>query len=237
MNLLDLIILVLFALGLVIGFKRGIIRQALSTFGTIVSTVCAFLFKTPIAKFLCMKCPFFSFSGALKGLSVINLFVYEVIAFLVILAILMSLLQLLIFVSKVLEKIVSLTIIFALPSKIGGEILGLLENYIVVFIILYIISLPIFDISIIRESTLRDRIVNDTPILNNMAKKSIEVGKELANLMDEYSIKQNSDEYNLKALDIFLKYNITSVETVDALSESGKLQVKNIESVLTNYRD
>ena len=30
MNLLDLIILVLFALGLVIGFKRGIIRQALS---------------------------------------------------------------------------------------------------------------------------------------------------------------------------------------------------------------
>ena len=149
----------------------------------------------------------------------------------------MSLLQLLIFVSKVLEKIVSLTIIFALPSKIGGAILGLLENYIVVFIILYIISLPIFDISIIRESTLRDKIVNDTPILNNMAEKSIEVGKELANLMDEYSIKQNSDEYNLKALDIFLKYNITSVETVDALSESGKLQVKNIESVLTNYRD
>lgn len=237
MNLLDLIILVLFALGLVIGFKRGIIRQALSTFGTIVSTVCAFLFKAPIAKFLCMKCPFFSFNGALKGLSVINLFVYEVIAFLVILAILMSLLQLLIFVSKVLEKIVSLTIIFALPSKIGGAILGLLENYIVVFIILYIISLPIFDISIIRESTLRDKIVNDTPILNNMAKKSIEVGKELANLMDEYSIKQNSDEYNLKALDIFLKYKITSVETVDALSESGKLQVKNIESVLTNYRD
>ena len=149
----------------------------------------------------------------------------------------MSLLQLLIFVSKVLEKIDSLTIIFALPSKIGGAILGLLENYIVVFIILYIISLPIFDISIIRESTLRDKIVNDTPILNNMAEKSIEVGKELANLMDEYSIKQNSDEYNLKALDIFLKYNITSVETVDALSESGKLQVKNIESVLTNYRD
>ena len=237
MNLVDLIILILLATGLVVGFKRGFIRQLVALLGTVIAAVLAFSFKTPLAQFLCMRLPFFSFGGALKGLSVINLFVYEVIAFLIIVAVLISVLQLLIFVSKILEKIVSLTIIFALPSKIGGAILGVLENYIVVFIILYIVSLPVFDFTIIRESKLRDPIVNKTPILNNLANKSVEVGKELANLMDEYSITQNTDEYNLKALDVFLKYNITSVETIDKLTENGKLQIPNIESILTNYRD
>ena len=115
MNLVDLIIIVLLVMGAIVGFKRGLIRQLLSLCGTIIAAVLAFLFKTPLAQLLCEYLPFFSFKGVLAGLSVLNLFVYEVIAFLIILAIFVGLLQVLIFLSNILEKIVSMTIIFALP--------------------------------------------------------------------------------------------------------------------------
>ena len=91
MNLVDLIIIVLLVMGAIVGFKRGLIRQLLSLCGTIIAAVLAFLFKTPLAQLLCEYLPFFSFKGVLAGLSVLNLFVYEVIAFLIILAILKAL--------------------------------------------------------------------------------------------------------------------------------------------------
>jgi uncharacterized membrane protein required for colicin V production len=237
MNLVDLIIIVLLVMGAVVGFKRGLIRQLLSLCGTIIAAVLAFLFKTPLAQLLCEYLPFFSFKGVLAGLSVLNLFVYEVIAFLIILAIFVGLLQVLIFLSNILEKIVSMTIIFALPSKLAGAVFGVLENYIVVFIILYIVSLPFFNIDIIRGSELRDPIVTKTPVLNKLAEKSVEVGTEIANLVDKYKIEEDKNQYNLDTLDVLLKYNITKVETVDRLVEKNKIQLVNIDLVLSKYRD
>lgn len=237
MNLVDLIIIVLLVMGVVVGFKRGLIRQLLSLCGTIIAAVLAFLFKTPLAQLLCEYLPFFSFKGVLAGLSVLNLFVYEVIAFLIILAIFVGLLQVLIFLSNILEKIVSMTIIFALPSKLAGAVFGVLENYIVVFIILYIVSLPFFNIDIIRGSELRDPIVTKTPVLNKLAEKSVEVGTEIANLVDKYKIEEDKNQYNLDTLDVLLKYNITKVETVDRLVEKNKIQLVNIDLVLSKYRD
>ncbi len=237
MNLVDLIIIVLLVMGALVGFKRGLIRQLLSLCGTIIAAVLAFLFKTPLAQLLCEYLPFFSFKGVLAGLSVLNLFVYEVIAFLIILAIFVGLLQVLIFLSNILEKIVSMTIIFALPSKLAGAVFGVLENYIVVFIILYIVSLPFFNIDIIRGSELRDPIVTKTPILNKLAEKSVEVGTEIANLVDKYKIEEDKNQYNLDTLDVLLKYNITKVETVDRLVEKNKIQLVNIDLVLSKYRD
>lgn len=237
MNLVDLIIIVLLVMGAIVGFKRGLIRQLLSLCGTIIAAVLAFLFKTPLAQLLCEYLPFFSFKGVLAGLSVLNLFVYEVIAFLIILAIFVGLLQVLIFLSNILEKIVSMTIIFALPSKLAGAIFGVLENYIVVFIILYIVSLPFFNIDIIRGSELRDPIVTKTPVLNKLAEKSVEVGTEIANLVDKYKIEEDKNQYNLDTLDVLLKYNITKVETVDRLVEKNKIQLVNIDLVLSKYRD
>lgn len=237
MNLVDLIIIVLLVMGAIVGFKRGLIRQLLSLCGTIIAAVLAFLFKTPLAQLLCEYLPFFSFKGVLAGLSVLNLFVYEVIAFLIILAIFVGLLQVLIFLSNILEKIVSMTIIFALPSKLAGAVFGVLENYIVVFIILYIVSLPFFNIDIIRGSELRDPIVTKTPVLNKLAEKSVEVGTEIANLVDKYKIEEDKNQYNLDTLDVLLKYNITKVETVDRLVEKNKIQLVNIDLVLSKYRD
>ncbi|MBQ2408038.1 MAG: CvpA family protein [Bacilli bacterium] len=237
MNLVDLIIIVLLVMGALVGFKRGLIRQLLSLCGTIIAAVLAFLFKTPLAQLLCEYLPFFSFKGVLAGLSVLNLFVYEVIAFLIILAIFVGLLQVLIFLSNILEKIVSMTIIFALPSKLAGAVFGVLENYIVVFIILYIVSLPFFNIDIIRGSELRDPIVTKTPVLNKLAEKSVEVGTEIANLVDKYKIEEDKNQYNLDTLDVLLKYNITKVETVDRLVEKNKIQLVNIDLVLSKYRD
>jgi uncharacterized membrane protein required for colicin V production len=237
MNLVDLIIIVLLVMGALVGFKRGLIRQLLSLCGTIIAAVLAFLFKTPLAQLLCEYLPFFSFKGVLAGLSVLNLFVYEVIAFLIILAIFVGLLQVLIFLSNILEKIVSMTIIFALPSKLAGAVFGVLENYIVVFIILYIVSLPFFNIDIIRGSELRDPIVTKTPVLNKLAEKSVEVGTEIANLVDKYKIEEDKNQYNLDTLDVLLKYNITKVETVDRLVEKNKIQLVNIDLVLSKCRD
>ena len=108
---------------------------------------------------------------------------------------------------------------------------------VIVFIILYIVSLPFFNIDIIRGSELRDPIVTKTPVLNKLAEKSVEVGTEIANLVDKYKIEEDKNQYNLDTLDVLLKYNITKVETVDRLVEKNKIQLVNIDLVLSKYRD
>ena len=49
MSILDIIIIIFIALGFLSGFRRGIIKQGVITFGTILVVVLAFLLKDPLS--------------------------------------------------------------------------------------------------------------------------------------------------------------------------------------------
>ena len=129
-----------------------------------------------------------------------------------------------------------MSIILGISSKILGAILGVLENSILVFVVLYVLSLPIFSIDELKESKLSDKILKNTPFLSAQINKSIAVVDEFVDMKEKYEAATDSNGFNLEALDLLLKHKVVTIESVETLLEKDKLQIENIDSVLEKYK-
>ncbi len=237
MNIVDVVIILLIVMGAAMGFKRGFTRELVGFIGFIVVVIASFALKNTVSVWMYEYLPFFSYGGVFKGVSVINILIYEVVAFIVVFIVLQILLKVLLFITGIFEKILDFTIILGVFSKILGAILGAAEYFIYVFIILYILSLPIFDFNFLNDSKYKDSILNNTPILSGYIDNSLVVIDEFVELKDKYEVAGTANEFNLEALDLFLEYKVITVENVDKLVEKNKLNIDNIESVLGKYRE
>lgn len=233
MNIVDVIIILSLAFGAVLGFKRGAIRTGVSFIGLVIAIILAAILRHPVASFMYDHFPFFNFGGAFEGITVLNILLYEVIAFFLVFSILQIGVGLLSRVANIIEKALDFTIVLGISSKIIGIFVGFVETYIYVFIIMYFLTLPMFNIGLVKDSKVTDKILNNTPILTNT------VGNTLDAFQSVYELKDNNgtkEEYSRKSLDIILKHNITDVNSVDKLIKSGKLQIEDAESILNKYR-
>lgn len=237
MNIVDLIIIILILFGAVIGFKRGFTKSLVSAVGLIAIVVIAFLLKNPVSTVLYEHLPFFQFGGVIKGVTVLNIALYELLAFIIVLAILGIVLKILMIATSIFERILTLTIILGIPSKILGAIIGALEWFILVFIGLYVLNMPVVNVKEINNSTLAPKILNNTPILSGVIKDTNDVINEFASIKDRYTDKNvDTNEFNKETLDLFLKYNVVSVDSVDKLIKDNKLKIDGIDEVLVKYR-
>lgn len=238
MKIVDIVILIIILLGAVIGFKRGFTRSLVSALGFIVIAILAYFLKNPLSILLYENLPFFKFGGILKGVTVLNIALYELLAFVIVLAILGVALKILMVATSVFEKILKMTIILGIPSKIMGAVVGALEAFVIVFISLYALSLPIFNISIVNDSNWKDTILNKTPILSAFSKDTMQVIDEFASIKEKYKDNnKNAEEFNKEVLDLFLKFDVVKVSSIDKLVEKEKLQINNIEEILMKYRE
>lgn len=236
MNIVDVvIILVILAFG-VFGFKRGFFKELVSSIGFILVVVLAFFLKNHISVFMYENLPFFKFGGIFKGVTVLNIFIYEIIAFLIILAILLFLFKFVLFASKLIETILNMTVILAIPSKILGCLLGLVEGFVVVFIALYVLNLPVFDQNILIGSKFKNNILNSTPILSNFVSNSVDVVEEFIDLKEKYETAPNAESFNYETLELFLKYDIIDTNSVVKLKDKGKLKINNIDHLINKYK-
>lgn len=236
MNIVDVIILLTILFGMVAGFKNGFTKQLVSFVGFLLIIFLAFQFKNSLSIWMYKTLPFFNFGGVFKGVVVLNILVYEVLAFLIIFGILSIIFQVVLLVTSIVEKIFDFTIILGIFSKILGAIVGGMQYYLFIFIALYFFSLPIFDSNFLTDSKLKDQILTETPFLNKPVAKAMDVADEFIVLKDKYKYSKDVNSFNLEALDVFLKYKVITIENVDELTHSGKLQINNIESVLLKYR-
>lgn len=238
MNIVDILIIIFLLFGVVIGFKQGFTKSLVSFLGIIVVTIIAYFLKNPVSEFLMSFCPFFNFGGIIKGITVLNVAVYEIIAFALVFSILMVLLRVLLITTGVLETILKFTIVLGIPSKILGAVVGLIKNYIMVFFVLYLLSMPNFIVvDFIKNSNYREPILKNTPLLSNVASSSLKVLDEFKGLSDKYTGAENSNEFNLETLDLFLKYKVVTPDLVKKLDESGKINIDGIDTVLNKYEE
>lgn len=238
MNIVDLIIIIFVLFGAVLGFKRGFTKSLVSALGFIATIVLAFLLKNPVSVMLYGNLPFFKFGGVLKGVTVLNIALYEILAFIIVLAILGIVLKVLMLATSIFEKVLNATIILGIPSKILGAVVGLIEFFVIAFAALYALSLPVFNLDILNESKLKDKILNNTPVLSSFVDGSMKVVDEFTSIKDKYNDNNsNAEEFNKEVLDLFLKYEVVKVESIDKLVEKDKLQINNIEEILMKYRE
>lgn len=237
MNIVDSCIILLLGLGAVIGFKRGLTKSLAKSLGFILVIILAFILKNPLSEYMYQNLPFFNFWGIFKGVTVLNILLYEIIAFLIILAVLTLILKVVIFATTIFEKILNMTIVLGIPSKILGLVVGLIEYYVIVFVILFVISLPMFEIDFVDSSKFRKPILNNTPILTDLSKGTIEVFNEFTTLKDKYETSTNSKDFNTEALEVFLKYKVITPTSVQKLIDKDKLDINNPDEIINKYKE
>ena len=103
MNIIDIGIVIFILFGAVIGFKRGFTKQLIKTVGSILVIIIAFKLKNPVSKILYQTLPFFKFAGVFKGVTTLNILLYEFIAFLLVVSVLGILLRVLLLASSIFE--------------------------------------------------------------------------------------------------------------------------------------
>ena len=232
---IDIVIVILFILGFLEGWKKGLLTSAVNFASSILIFVLAILLKGPISLILIEHFPFISFKGIFAGITSLNIILYEGIAFFIAVVLLTLIFKLILKLTGVLNKVLNATIILGLPNKIGGAIINVLRYYIIAFIIIFIISLIPKTSVLVKESYLSDNILNKTPILSNTTKninKSLSEIYDLSIKIDENTTVNDIDE---QCFEILLKYGIISKETAADLHESGKLELENFDSIVDKY--
>ena len=191
MNVVDVIIIALLILGGVAGFKAGVIKKLTDFIGMFVVIILAFYLKNYISVIMYENLPFFNFFGLINGIDTLNILLYEVIAFLVIFIALLFVLKVVLMLTGLVEKILKATVILSIPSKLLGIVVGVIEMYVYLFLILVIVSLPIFDSSFLKDSKMNNFILNNTPVLSGVSEEIIDIYGDVYNIIDNRKNKTN----------------------------------------------
>lgn len=233
MNIFDIIIILLILLSGVMGLKKGVVKEVIVFLGTILVYIIAFTFKSKIGFLLCKWLPFFSFDG----LATLNILIYQLIAFILIASILFSIVTIIFELTGIIQKLVDITIILTIPSKILGFIVGIMEGYIFMFILLIIIAIPLRNIDLFQQSVLADKIMYNSPFLTKALGGIPEAIEDISKISKEVQEKdRNKNQLALDIMKVELDCKIISKEETLELIEKGKLDdVSGIKTFVRNY--
>lgn len=234
-NLVDAFIIVFIVLGGIVGYKNGAIKEGIQFIGFLIAVIIAFLFKDSLMVMLYENLPFFNFFGFIKGIDAMNILFYQLVAFLFIFLLLMFILKILVVITGAIEFLLKLTVFLRIPSKLIGIVVGIVEFYVYIFIVIYILNMPIFNLTFVSESKFGNGILENTPILSTFVDDTVMVYSEVWDIIKNRDDKSNS-EVNSMVLATMLDNKLITINSARKLVESNKITIDDI-SILDNYSD
>ena len=228
MKISEIVIIIIILLGALIGFKKGAIKEIFELVGTVSIIIIAYLLKGYLASFLIKLLPFFNFKGYV-GLYSINFLIYDVISFIIIFVLLYCILNILINLAGFIDKLINLSVIFALPSKIIGLVLGMVNALVFVFLRCYIAMQIPHTQKYVMESKVSTSILERTPIVNVVCSKGILVSEDVYNKLLGYSFKEeDTQDMNLQIATSVAKYGLVDKTLIQEAINAGKLNLEHV---------
>ncbi|MDF2606763.1 MAG: CvpA family protein [Bacillales bacterium] len=172
----DAVITLLLIIGIVIGYRKGLLQQLISLSGFIIAYFFAVAFYDELAPRLKGVIPFIPgiekyIIFTILPMEEIEMYYYKAVAFFVILFGSKIMLRL---ISNILDFITQLPAIKQINGS-GGAILGLIETYLIVMVLIAIIG--IFPINkttpIIESSKIAKTMIKTTPFLSKQISEFI----------------------------------------------------------------
>lgn len=234
LNIVDIIIILIIGLGAIVGFKEGAIKRGTSIVGLVLVIILSFILKNYLSVFFYENLPFFNLWGVFKGIQVLNIVFYEMLAFLIIASVLMIAYKIILGLTGLIEKILKATIILSIPSKIIGFFIGIFEYYIWVYLFLFVLTLPVFNIKEIYESKTAMFIITETPVLSKYTGKTLDIYNDLYDLIDNRENKTN-EQVNEEAMKLMLEYDIITTDSAEKLIAQNKVLVDD-DSFIDEYK-
>lgn len=232
MEIVDLIIVIFLLFFAILGFKRGFFKSLVMFLGFIIVIVLSYMFKNYLGDFLVLNLPFISFGNFMGGAITLNIIMYQALAFIIVLAILSLAYKIIVTITGIFEKILKFTIILGIPSKILGLIVGIIEGYVIIYLVLFFLTQPFINLDILENSKYTKTILNDTPIISSIAENSLKVFNEVREVIE----KKDNPNIDLEISDLILKEKVTSTDVMQRLVDKGKLKIDGIQNVIDKYK-
>ncbi|MBB4824174.1 putative membrane protein required for colicin V production [Sporosarcina luteola] len=172
--MLDLLIVFLLLGGLITGFRRGLIVQAIHMTGFIIALIAAYIYYKPLAEKFVLWIPYpgvtahSKLSWAVEQIDLDETF-YRLLAFVLIFLVVKFALQLIASMFDFLKFLPVLGFI----ARFGGAALGFAEFYILIFLVLYVFAMIPLDLvqGILDKSILANAMFEHSPIISETVKK------------------------------------------------------------------
>ena len=234
-NIVDIIIILFILSSGIMGYKRGVFKQLILCVGIILVFYLAYKFKDPVGDWFLLKTnlPMFDFPNLFKGVITLNIIVYQTVAFILVLSGLLFVFNIILSITKIFEKLLRATIILGIPSKILGFLGGLVEGYVIAFVILFFITQPAFSFDFFQDSNLAKTILTSSPVLSDITKDTVTLVEDIYALKDE----KDTMVLNQKTLDMMLEKKVVSYNTANELYKKGKINFEGIDTILNKYKD
>ena len=230
MNVADIIIVIALVLGAIGGFKAGVIKKTADFVGIFLVIILSFYLKNYLSVIMYENLPFINFGGFIKGIEAINILFYEVLAFIIVFSLLMLILKIVLMLTGLIEKILKATVILSIPSKILGIVVGAIEMYVYVFLVLVVITLPIINVPYVRDSKVSNFILNNTPILSSVSEEMVDTYNDIYKVVKDKDSKSN-EELNDEVIKLLLDKKVITKESLNKLIDRNKIHL-NDKSIL-----
>lgn len=219
---INVLIVIILVSDIVAGYKKGFLESTIRFVRSVIAMLIAYLVKTPLSTYLYLNFPFFNLDGIFKGVSSVNILIYEMIAFFIVFVIALVILNIICNIINLEEKLLRVVSIIGFPNKIVGAIIGGLKSIIFLYFALSLVFVFANLNKIDVGESLGDYIV-EVPILKNTFGSILDSFDQISDLALEYKNIQDKETLNNDAIDILLKYDIISEENLELLIESGKV--------------
>ena len=234
-GIIDAVIIIFLLLGGLVGFKSGAIKELTRFIGFFLVVVVAFMLKDSLMVMFYENLPFFNFFGIIKGIGAINILFYQLLSFLIIFGALMFVLKVLLVITGLVEWLVKMTIFLTLPSKILGAMIGIVEYYVYLFLVLYILNMPVFNLTFISDSKIGSQMLENTPILSELVGDTVSVYSDVWEILKNKENRSNK-EVNTLVLATLLDHKLITVESAKKLVESNKIIIEDPD-LLNDYQE
>lgn len=221
--IVNIAILLFIVMEIINGYKKGFLESSVRLVGFIAAIVGAYLLKNSVSVYMYTHLPFFKFEGLFKGVSALNIIVYEVISFILVFIVLLIVLKIIAKITNLVERVLSLIFFIGLPSKILGALVGFLQGMIILYFAIFVFKVGCNIAGFGMEPSLADDIIN-IPVLRDTFGASMHSLDEITALATSYEDTKDKEEFNKQAIDILLKYNVITKENLQILVDNGKIK-------------
>lgn len=224
--IINIVIILYILLEIIAGYKKGFLESSIRFLGFIAAIIGAYILKNPLSVFMYTHLPFFKLGGLFKGVSALNIIIYEIIAFLIVFIVLMIAIKIIAKLTGLVDRLLSLIFLLGIPGKILGAIVGFIKSLVVLCFVLFFFR---FGCNLFGY-TMKDSLANDIaslPVLNQAFGSTLKSVDEITSLALEYEDTKDKEEFNEKAIDILLKYNVITEDNLQILIDNGKINVND----------
>ncbi len=219
--IVNIIIILFLILGTYDGYKKGIFESFFKTLAFILSAYLAFMFKDNLSVIFYKYLPFLTFGGVFKGITALNILLYELLAFIIIFIVLMIIINLILKMTQVIDRLVKHLPLVGFIDHLIGAVFGFIQSILILYLVVFVFKFGCNLFGFGVEPSLADDVMN-IPVLKEKFGNSLDAFNDIVQLKADNE-ELSKEEFNNRAIKVLLDKKVISRDNLDVLIEKKKI--------------